>query len=188
MPIGSSPPEPITLKTANNIYLTSSLFYERWVLLKPEDRGNYLAFTLTTPRPGLIDAHRTFVELGDETGSTWTKRFLDGQKDHWDKLMKQSWFRDYIENWRVEIRENLDSESFKAIRDMAKDTEIPAAVRFAAHKYIRESLRTRHGRGRPSNSEVAGYIKQEAAKVSTEDEDFKRMQTIGDSSQTESPS
>ena len=150
-------------------WLTSTLFYERWIDLKDYEQTYEPLFSLTG-RQGLIDARQTFVELEDPTGYKWAMKYLGSWK-HYEKLMNTSWFPPYVETWTIEIKVKLKSDAIQAIRRIAGSKEQGA---LAAAKYL-ANLDYDSKRGRPSHAEVKGEARRQAALITQEDDDAQRI-------------
>lgn len=162
---------PYRSPTSNKRY-TTALFWERVIATPIDSRTIEPVFTLYEDKPGLINARKTFVELGDPTGYQWAVLYL-GDWSHWEELWKASWFREAVEVWRNELRMKQQAEAIKTISKIAANPEDKQSL--SAAKYLAEQAWTKGQRGRPSKSEVQGNLKKAIEAMSVEDEDLKRI-------------
>jgi hypothetical protein len=156
-------------KGSQGHWLTTQLFYERWIDLKDSEQTFEPLFSLTG-KEGFIDARVTFVTLEDPTGYKWAMKYLGSWK-HYEKLMATSWFPPYVEVWVQEIKVKLRSDAIAAIRRIAGSKEQGA---LAAAKYL-ANLEYDSKRGRPSKAEVKGELRRQAAILTQEDDDAQRI-------------
>ena len=154
-------------KNHQNQWYTATLFYEMWVDLLVQNRVYDPVFSLFEDRPGLINARKTFVELGDPTGYKWAIQYL-GDYRHWQRLIKTKWFQEAVAAWTAELEVKQQSEAIQKLREVASGETSQAVV---AAKYLATAEYKKAPRGRPSKSEVAA----EAKKMAEEDEDAKRI-------------
>lgn len=161
-------------KGATNQWLTEALFWERSQNRTNSTRVYEPVFTLYEDRPGLINCRTTFVALKDPTGRKWAMLYL---KDwfHWQRLMGCSWFKEAYEFWCEELDQMLKSEAVAKMYELL-NSENPAqalqAAKFLASHDYREN---KTKRGRPSNEEVRGALKQAVEAKTQEDEDLLRL-------------
>jgi hypothetical protein len=153
-------------------WYTKSLFWET-----EEDaigrRPVAAVFSLHQDKPGLINARRTFVELGDPTGYKWAQKYL-GDWQHWKALEKAKWFQAALIIWREELAAKVQAEALDTVREISKregDKQALPAARFLATRGWEKGAT----RGRPSKAEVTGELKRQAEAASIEDEDLKRI-------------
>lgn len=138
-----------------------------------EDRVIPCVFSLHQDIPGLVNAQRTFVELGDPTGYKWAIKYL-GDWNHWLKLVECSWFKVALTVWQKELSAKSESEMLSVIHSIASDEANKA--RFQAAKYLADQHRKPASRrGRPSTEEVTGELKKEAQERLSEDNDAARI-------------
>lgn len=163
----------ILYKGLNNCWRTKSLFFEQHRDIQPDDRAGDPIFSLDQDRPGLINARTTFVELLDVTGYQWAIKYLNSW-EHFEYLCRSSWFQEYLQEWRNEIQTNLKSYAISRITQIATASENEAQA-LAAAKYLAEAGWEKHGRGRPSKSEVRGEMKRLTDKISNVDADAERL-------------
>lgn len=160
-------------KNETGVWLTSALFYERWLETPTPKRGPYEPiFSLYSEREGMICCRTTFVEIGDPTGYKWAMTYL-GDLAHWDKLMAAPWFKEAYDKWKQELFMRLKAEAVEQIYRIAmtegSKSQLPAA------RFLAEMDKPAHGRGRPSKEEIDAETKRAMKIVEAEDEDFERI-------------
>lgn len=162
-------------KTPTNSWFTKALFYEQYNMYTIEKRPSIKpVFTLYNDQPGLINARKTFVELGDPSGYKWAIKYL-GDYDHWRFLMECSWFREAYEVWMNELNMKLQSEAIDRIKEIASnptDKQSLVANKWLASKPWQEKTTNR---GRPSKAELQGEMKRHVEALTAEEEDAKRI-------------
>ena len=72
-------------KSQNNAWYTKSLFREQAAFYTNDRKIIDPVFTLYNDSPGLINARKTFVELGDPSGYKWAMLYL-GDYEHGEFL------------------------------------------------------------------------------------------------------
>lgn len=161
-------------KSANNRWLTRALFWDQLQNVATVDRYDEPpVFTLYGDKPGLINARKTFVELGDPTGYKWAMKYL-GDFDHWQVLMTRSWFRDAYETWVSELNAKLLGEAIDVYRLLAR-TGSTEAIQMQAASKLAEQPWNKEKKGRPSKVDIDAQVKTEARKRSVEDDDLERI-------------
>lgn len=150
----------------------------------PEQRATSPLFSLDKDIPGLVNARATFLELGDPTGWLWTQKYLNKDYDHWQVLIKTSWFKKAYEDWLLELKMALRVKALQVIKDIAFEVlPSPPATILAASRYLAEAgweaKDAGPGRGRPSNAELTGELKRQASILSQEDLDLRRVKGLG---------
>lgn len=171
---------PNAFKSASNQYYTRSLFLEQWEALVEDQReGKTPTFTLSRDEPGYINARTTFLSLNDPTGYLWAKQYLNGSYEHWQKLVKCSWFREALEDWVLELKMRLRVAALEVVRSIAfGEVDSPPATVLAAARYLAEAgweQRETAGRGRPSKEEISGELKRQLKTLSEEQSDIERI-------------
>ena len=163
----------------NGTYLTQSLFIEQRLKELPTQRQDIpVVFSLYGGYPDLVDCTTTFLALDDPTGYLWVKQYLDGDFDHWDALLKASWFRQALDRWQRELKTKMQFKALKQIRAIAKiNSPAPQAILLAANKYLAEAgwEKKASDRGRPSKEELRGELKHMADQASVREDDIQRM-------------
>lgn len=161
-------------KSSNNRWLTKALFWDQLQNTHVSDRYELPpVFTLYGDRPGLINARKTFVELGDPTGYKWAMKYL-GDYDHWQALLTRPWFRDALETWVSELNAKLLGEAIDTYREVARTSD-SESVRLTAAKYLAEQPWNKEKKGRPSKADIDAQVKTEARKRTVEDDDLERI-------------
>lgn len=146
-------------KGGSGAWLTEALFYDRWLLKRPDERVYEPVFTFYEKRPGLRCAMDDFVELGDPTGYKWAMTYL-GDWNHFQRLMNTPWFPAVFAEWNRTLEIKLKSEAMDTIRDIAAGTSSQA---LAAAKFLAETgWKPKHTKGRPSKAQVDEAAKQMA--------------------------
>lgn len=159
-------------KSKDNRWLTRTLFYEQ-VQEFPEQSSYEPQFTLGANIPGLINARQTFIALRDPTGYLWAIKYL-GSWEHWEYLLRSSWFEAAYIEWVRELKTILKMEAIQKIDEIARSGSVQA---FPAAKYLASAdwEKAVHGRGRPSEEELRGELKKAVRTLTVEDEDAKRI-------------
>ena len=111
---------------------------------------------------------RLYLECADPTEYLFATTHLGGWK-HWQKLLRCSWFKPHIKEWREELEIKLRAEGIREQRRLANKGSSNAA-RWLAEKGWEEKKR-----GRPSKAEVAGERKREAEIEKELEEHFDRV-------------
>lgn len=159
-------------RDGQNKWRTESLFWDIWTTRSPEYRVGTPVFSLYRDRPGLINARTTFVEVGDMTGYRWAIKYL-GDWEHWEALIKRSWFKKALETWRAELAVKLQSEALDVIQRIAQTEGHRSAL--PAARYLHELEKQSRGRGRPTQLAIDTELKREVERRSVEDDDASRI-------------
>lgn len=154
---------------------SKQLFYELWQTLPLDDRAIEPAFSLHIKREGLICFREEYVNDADMSGYTTSVRLL-GDYGYWKHLMKASWFRDAVKEWDEEIEAKLYAEGMLKIRQLASSDDKGAltAAKYLADKNFKLEKKGTV-RGRPSNEEVEGVLKEAARELSEHEQDAERI-------------
>lgn len=167
-------------RNETNQRYTKQLFHEQWVTLPIEDRVIEPAFTLFQNKEGLINLGKEYIADADPSGYTTSTRIF---KDfgYWKHLLKAAWFREAVRQWDEELEAKLYSEGLFAIREMATDED--SKSRLTAAKYLADrnfvlDKKNVLKRGRPSNDEVEGRLKEEAAEAKELQEAAERIRVV----------
>lgn len=164
---------PLYRNKAGN-FILQPLFQERFVAIPTELRMGWpqAPYTLMHDREGYICARKTFVEEGDPTGYKWAMKYLNEDYQHWQALMRTTWFPPYVEIWKEELEAKLRAEAITRIREISLEggpSSLPAA-RFLAT--LDKELRRP---GRPSKQEIDKELKRNISALSMEKEDAERI-------------
>lgn len=124
-------------------------------------------------RPILRDL---FIEAGDPVGVKFAKKYLGGW-DHFQALLKCTWFSKVYQEWQIELRANIKANALQKIQEISEEG---SAQSLAAAKYLANGEYTEEGkasakRGRPSKEEVQGELKRQVKALTQAEEDFNRM-------------
>lgn len=137
-------------------------------------------FTLTQDMPGKVNAHKTFVAMGDPTGYDWAIKYL-GSYEHWEFLMRVPWFKEWHQKASRELHAKMRSSAIKEIQDISRnagsDSQRLAAAKYLAERpYEKSDIDKKAAkRGRPSNAEKKGAL-NEAIRLDKETEaDLERV-------------
>lgn len=152
-----------SVRTPLGHYRTESLFLEQW---RPIDSARPV-YTLQRddredPRvPGSIlpSFQRRYIELGDPSSY---KAALDllGSWQHWQKLAKTPWFQPHLRLWNEEIVAQMKSKGVETFVRSADRGDLKAAEWLVG--YSLEGPPVKHGRGRPSRSDINKAAKDTA--------------------------
>jgi hypothetical protein len=129
-------------------------------------------FTLIRDVEGKVNAHKTFIELGDPTGYEWATRYLHSF-EHWEHLMKLSWFQEWYTRASRELHAKMRAAAIRSIEKISTEASSDAQ-RLAAAKYLAERPYEKADldkkaakRGRPSSAEKQGAL-NEAIRLDSE--------------------
>lgn len=118
-------------------YRTESLFWETSLV---ERRSKYPPeFTLkeqalTLPNGTVLPSMRTlYLEMCDPMEVRFAYEVL-GSWDHWQKLLKTSWFKEHINEWRKELVLRLRASGFETLLELAQSG--PEAQKYQAAKFL----------------------------------------------------
>jgi len=168
-------------KNSSGQLLLKELFYEVATnplkpnvlyTLKEEDHKGY---------PSLKRLYMSYID-SDPTEYSFAKDHLYSW-NHWEKLMRCSWFKEYLDAWRFEKDLAIKSNALKGIMEEAAGGGKNA---LSANKYLIEKNFTgddkKNNVGRPSRD----AIKQEAQILYDRDkeleEDYNRISLLGEMS------
>ena len=157
-------------RTSTNAWYTRQLFYEPWSKLNKEAQVAEPVFSFTG-RPGYIDAHTTFVNLGDPTGYKWAIEFLESYQ-HFEVLLNCDWFKSEFDKWVHEIEVKMRSEAIEKLREVAAGDSAQATV---AAKFISTLDYKKGSKGRPSNAEIKGELRRQVRIIEEESDDAARI-------------
>lgn len=173
-------PTPNPFRAASGSRYTKQLFLELSQELSIECRTKEPMYTLMHERRGLPCFRHIYVALADPTGYELAVRYLEDY-NHWEQLMKCTWFREAKEVWDRELDAKLTSEGMKVIRFLAEGNETtPVATQLTAAKYLadkafRKIVKEAPKRGRPTKEEVAGNLTVETQSAREIADDLARI-------------
>lgn len=165
MPVMSDKPVN-PFRSPNGTRWTKQLFLEMWQDLPVDLRSRDPLYTLMHERHGLPCFRKLYVAFGDPTGYQLATEYLEDY-NHWELLLKSSWFREAKEVWDRELDAKLASEGMRTIRAISDGVEgSPLAVQLTASRYLADKAYRKDNsapakRGRPSKAEVAGNLERE---------------------------
>ena len=144
-------------------YRTLSLFVET------NNDNDTPVFTLK-PRDhnGCVSLKQLYLSYDDPTEYSFAIEVL-GSWEHWLKLSNSTWFKEYIEAWRLELEVKLRSKGIKEIRNQA------AAGNKDAAKWLAEKGWDKRQAGRPSKAEIERERKQQANVSNSLEDDAERI-------------
>lgn len=119
-----------------------------------------------------------YIEANDPSEYGFAMETL-GSWDHWLKLKECGFFQPYLKEMRSTLQAKMEYELVKAAQDIVQTGVGPQVLQAA--KWLYESIKgpkIKSKRGRPSNEEIEGRLKQEAREVSEFNEDAKRLGII----------
>jgi 5-methylcytosine-specific restriction endonuclease McrA len=134
---------------------TRSLFKEMWATTKNQDYPPIFTLRGDDDVDGLISLKRIYLDLGDPTEYRVAKAVFNDLR-HWRKLCQQSWFTDYLNEWRKELRAKLRSEATEKLLEAGTGGNVQALKAvvtedFLFHSYLdSEEPRRKQRVGRPS--------------------------------------
>lgn len=149
-----------TFKTTNGIYYTKQLFYET-----ADVEREFVLYTLKNEdHEGFPSLRRLYMEISDETEFKVADTLFGGWP-HWKKLLQCSWFLEYLQEWREELRVKTTSLSLSKLILAAEKGDAKV------NQYLldRELRLSRSSVGRPTKAK----IKQEAALLVQAQDDIK---------------
>lgn len=129
-------------------------------------------FSLHDDRPGLINARKTFIDLGDPSGYKWAISYL-GSWIHWQKLMRAKWFVAAYNEWVEELNIKLRSEALDVIRSIAHEEGNKSAL--AAARYIAELEKRSQIKGRPTKVAMEAELKRQVQILDETADDAERI-------------
>lgn len=172
-------------KDQRNRWRTQSLFLDRYTnyrlevpvdpvyTLRRKDYTKYQTIKDGTPRV-IPSFPRLYLELEDPTEYEVAIQLFGGW-DHWQLLLKCSWFMEVLEPLREELEVRLRS---KAVRAVVKEAESGSKSALSAARAIlggEHRKDKKHGRGRPSKEEVAKEARIQAEVERRHEEDAERI-------------
>lgn len=162
--------EPGDFRDVMGRFRTQSLFKEM-----NSDKKYPAYFTLKDQDvDGMISMRRVYLEISDPVEYE-TAQVLLGDYKHWQVLCSRDWFKEHVEQWRLELEAKLDSEAVRALRKTTNDDKSTSRAS-CARTMLEKPWRTKQSlRGRPSKDEQAGYLKRASEEISEIEEDRKRL-------------
>lgn len=170
-------------RNSRNARYTRQLFVENQQVRSNDECTIEPMYSLYYDYDGIPNFRKEYVRLGDPSGYKLAELYLEDY-DHWEMLMRCSWFREAKEQWDRELDAKLTAEGMDAVKTLADGGEgvSPAvqlqAAKFMATKAYRDKGDAKPKRGRPSKEEVEGNLKQETADAKAFADDLKRIQLV----------
>jgi hypothetical protein len=167
-------------KNETNQKYSKQLFFEQWRTLPFDQRTVEPPFTLNSPKDGYVCLREEYIKDGDPTGYKTAIRIF-GDFTYWEYLCSIRWFKEAKESWDRELDAKLSSEGIGKIRELAKGDDpkaLNAAKFLAVLEYKKGGSTIKPKRGRPSNDEVEGRLKEEARNRTEIDEDAERIKLV----------
>lgn len=166
----------------SNTRYTRQLFAETQNRLVLEKKVIDPLYSLYYDYEGLVNFRKEYVRLGDPTGYKLAELYLEDY-DHWQQLMKASWFVEAKAVWDIELDAKLKADAMQEIKKLVSDEEVAPAVRLSAAKFMatgghRAKPEPKAKRGRPSKEEVEGELKREAELDRDFADDLKRIKLV----------
>ena len=125
---------------------------------------------------GYQSLYQLYMGYNDPTEVKFAQECFEGW-EHWQMVVKATWFKPFIERWREELELRIRSKALQAILEEANDRY--SKFKYEANKYLLSGQwKPNAGKeavGRPSKEK----IKEEAQKLFQDsketEEDLKRM-------------
>lgn len=121
-----------------------------------------------------------FLHLEDITGNALANKFL-GNAEHWDVMYNRSpWFRESVDQWRVELEGILRQKALTTMLDIMEngtDSQKLTAAKFL-FSHVRDpddEAPKKRKRGRPSKEEIEGHMKNLTSKDESTEEDYLKI-------------
>lgn len=161
-------------RNEQNVRYMRGLFFET-----STDRSTVVYTLKDQDHEGYPSLYRLYMACDDPTEYTFATTYLDGW-DHWERLAKAPWFREYIDRWRKELHLRVRAEALRRLRQEAAEAENKNA--FSANRFLLDGNWHNHEpgakasrRGRPSHDEIkkaADQIAEDAHRIQS---DFDRI-------------
>lgn len=134
-----------------------------------DDQGRYI-----------ISLHRAYIAHDDPSEYNFGTYYFDGF-DHWEKISKTAFIRDYIDAWRKELVLKIKAKAFSKLKESADNGNTDAAkfiVNADMSNGLPSTLKTKEvKRGRPSNTQTTSTMEEMSAREEKKllAEDLKRI-------------
>lgn len=154
-----------TFRAANGNWLSRALFYETTL----SDKSQVVYTLKHEDHEGYPSLYRLYLETADPTEYLFAQAHLGGWP-HWEYLLDNKWFTDFITAWRRELNIKLRSHALVQIRTLATTSPKDS---FAANKYLLDggwADKAAKKRGAPTKAE----INAEAVKIAETNEQIEK--------------
>ena len=130
---------------------------------------------------GYPSLYRLYLEEEDPTELSFARKYFDGY-DHWLMISEAQWFKPIIDAWRKELDLVIQKKTLQNILSIAQDKTHKNYLE-ANKLLLSQPWRARKGqkspvRGRPTNDEVIGKLKEVAAEEKALSLDYQRMSQV----------
>lgn len=153
---------------------TASLFVETTT---QDDARLPAPYTLNDDVPGKVSLRQIYMECSDPTEYKFAIEAF-GSWQLWEAIQECAWFKPYLNSWRAELAAKIRSDAIDRYALLAKAKD-PNAVKWFADKGWEKNSATekkdKRGKGRPSNEDVKGALKNIAQEAYDEKEALRRM-------------
>lgn len=153
-------------------YILRGIFWE-WALA---DKSGCVYTLKQEDHNGFPSLYRLYMECDDLTEYTFATQYLYNW-EHWTRLCKASWFKEYITAWRAELEVRTRARALQNLRAISADPSHKAAA--AVNRYLVDggwkSQEEKKGRGRPSKDQIKSEAEKIARDARDTDEEFKRI-------------
>jgi hypothetical protein len=162
------------LKDVSGRFRTLSLFIEE---CKSTDTPQFSLkrYQKTGLPPSL---YLKYMEVADPSEYRFAMEVF-GSWEHWLVLAQCNFFKKHITEWRGDLKAKLRSQHYENMKALSVSSTAKVSDKIAATKWLAtnsgyEKIRD-VARGRPSNDEVEGRLKQELKRLEEDTEDFDRL-------------
>ena len=111
-----------------------------------------------------------YLETADPTEYLFATQVF-GSYQCWEKLTQQSFFQDYLVEWRKELTLKLMAEGVQSTRILAAKGNAGAAKELMNKGWVEDKKQ----RGRPTKEEKEGVLKNYIKDKTEIDEDYERL-------------
>ena len=167
-----TPERKAKFRSATNARYLKGLFFETTL----QDKSSVLYTLKDQEHQGYPSLYKLYMDLDDLTEYEFANTYLDGW-EHWTMLTNCTWFKPYIERWRLELELRTKAQALKALKKEAKGLGKNA---YSANKILleggwKEKSGTSNTRGRPSKAEIEKAAKVEVEQKLKVNKDFERV-------------
>lgn len=169
----TTPDIPVSRFRAGNYRLLLGLFYEK----VNSDKTGVLYTLKDRDHEGFPSLYRLYMEMEDPLEHKFSNTYLESW-EHWTTLCECSWFKPYIDRWRLELELKIKSKALQSIREEA---EAATTNSYQANKFLllggwkEKEDAPKSRRGRPSKSEILKAADELARDNSSIQEDARRL-------------